>query len=97
MVKTILDGNLEKIQELQGPVQLATIQWVNRCFSLELRFKIISARRTAQHQNRLWQQGRDSNGKIIDISAVVTYLDGYTKKSKHQDGLAVDVLALGIQ
>lgn len=41
-------------------------------------------RRTTAQQRRLFAQGRTTPGKIV------TSLDGVTKRSKHQDGWAVD-------
>lgn len=42
--------------------------------------------RTAEEQNKLYQQGRTTEGKKI------TNADGYKKKSKHQSGNAVDLV-----
>lgn len=41
-------------------------------------------KRTTLRQQQLYAQGRTKPGKIV------THLDGVTKRSKHQDGLAVD-------
>jgi len=43
--------------------------------------------RTAEDQNKLYQQGRDLPGSII------TQVDGYIKKSYHQTGKAFDIYA----
>jgi len=53
---------------------------------------IIEGHRTAERQNKHWQKGRD-NDIITDKGKVVTYKDGYNKKSKHQGypSTAVDV------
>jgi peptidoglycan L-alanyl-D-glutamate endopeptidase CwlK len=56
---------------------------------------ITSGLRTAQEQNELYKKGRavvDGHMQIVDKSAVVTYADGYQKKSNHQGGNAVDVV-----
>jgi peptidoglycan L-alanyl-D-glutamate endopeptidase CwlK len=46
---------------------------------------IIFGKRTLEEQQKLFAQGRTIPGKIV------TNCDGINKKSKHQDGLAVDV------
>jgi len=43
--------------------------------------------RTAEDQNKLYQQGRDLPGSIV------TNVDGYIKKSYHQTGKAFDIYA----
>ena len=43
--------------------------------------------RTAEDQNKLYQQGRDLPGSII------TNVDGYIKQSYHQTGKAFDIYA----
>ena len=43
--------------------------------------------RTAEDQNKLYQQGRELPGSII------TNVDGYDKKSYHQTGKAFDIYA----
>ena len=55
-------------------------------------FGISHGNRTPKEQNDLFQKGRE-NGVIVDKSKVVTYLDGYNKKSKHNylPSLAVDI------
>lgn len=54
---------------------------------------IIEGHRSAETQNSHWQKGRE-NDIIVDKSKVVTYKDGYDKKSKHQGypSEAVDVV-----
>lgn len=51
-----------------------------------LRYPMVATdgRRTAAQQAALYAQGRTTPGKIV------THLDGVTKRSKHQDGRAVD-------
>lgn len=46
-------------------------------------FGITHGNRTSEVQNELYQKGRNKEGQIIDKSKVVTYVDGYIKKSKH--------------
>lgn len=50
-------------------------------------FGISHGHRTPEEQNELYQQGRTKPGNIV------TYLDGYTRKSKHNEtpSLAVDI------
>ena len=50
-------------------------------------FGVASGYRTAEEQNELYQQGRTKPGNIV------TYMDGYNKKSYHQSGNAVDIYA----
>lgn len=47
---------------------------------------IVSGLRTQEEQQALYAKGRDGNGEIV------THKDGIDKRSKHQDGLAVDVV-----
>ena len=58
-------------------------------------FGISHGIRTAEEQFKLWQQGRtqqpDGSWKVT--GKIVTKLDGKKQRSKHQDGLAVDVFA----
>lgn len=47
---------------------------------------VICGLRTAEEQKSLYAKGRSEDGKIV------TYADGVRRKSKHQDGVAVDVI-----
>jgi len=47
--------------------------------------------RTTRQQNELYQKGR---GLFPDKKKIVTYCDGYKRRSKHQDWLAVDIVIL---
>jgi peptidoglycan L-alanyl-D-glutamate endopeptidase CwlK len=47
---------------------------------------VISGFRTAEEQQELYAKGRTEDGPIV------TYKDGIVRKSKHQLGLAVDVV-----
>lgn len=47
---------------------------------------IVSGLRTAEEQAELYAQGRSKPGKIV------TYKDGYERRSNHQSGNAVDVV-----
>jgi peptidoglycan L-alanyl-D-glutamate endopeptidase CwlK len=46
---------------------------------------IVFGKRTLEQQQELYAQGRTKPGSIV------TYRDGIERRSKHQDGLAVDV------
>ena len=51
---------------------------------LGLPVRVTQARRTDAEQHALWQQGRETPGDTV------TDCDGYTRRSKHQDGRAID-------
>lgn len=57
---------------------------------------IVYGLRTAEEQFELYKKGREYVGDnlwtITDKSKVVTYKDGYIKKSNHQSGMAIDVI-----
>jgi peptidoglycan L-alanyl-D-glutamate endopeptidase CwlK len=62
-------------------------------FDLGFPMVITAGLRTAEQQHALWQKGRDEQGEIV------TYADGYLKKSNHQEredgyGHAVDLAFL---
>jgi peptidoglycan L-alanyl-D-glutamate endopeptidase CwlK len=54
----------------------------------------ISGHRSPAEQKSLFDKGRDASGKVIDKSKVVTTLDGYNKKSKHNESPshAIDIV-----
>ena len=54
---------------------------------------IVFGHRSVKLQNELYQKGR-TDGKVTDLSKVVTYLDGINKKSKHNysPSKAVDII-----
>jgi len=57
-------------------------------------FGISHGKRTADEQFELFKKGREyRNGEfyIVNKDEVVTYLDGFSKKSMHQYGRAVDI------
>ena len=63
-------------------------------------FFISEGVRTSQKQNEYFKKGRDKDGNIINKKEIVTNMDGYIKKSKHQikdDGYghAVDIYYVG--
>ena len=57
---------------------------------------IVYGLRTAEEQFALYRIGRRDVGNnqllITDEKKVVTYKDGYVNKSKHQSGMAIDVV-----
>lgn len=53
-------------------------------------WSIVSVLRTAKEQNELWKKGRDSFGREIYKSMVVTNADGTYQLSIHQSGDATD-------
>lgn len=57
-------------------------------------FGITWGHRSPVKQNELYQKGRDASGSIINKGDIVTYVDGFIKKSKHNymPALAVDIL-----
>ena len=57
-------------------------------------FGIICSYRSSIQQYELFKKGRDEQGNIIDKGKVVTYKDGYHKKSKHNviPSPAVDIM-----
>lgn len=57
-------------------------------------FGVTHGHRSSELQNDLYKKGRNESGEIIDKSKVVTYVDGYIKKSKHNylPSLAVDIV-----
>lgn len=50
---------------------------------------VTSGRRSASEQAALYAQGRTKPGIIV------THLDGVSRRSRHQDGLAVDCAFVG--
>lgn len=56
-------------------------------------FSVIFGHRSIEEQQKLFSQGRNSSGKIVDRSKVVTYVDGVEKKSDHNflPSRAVDI------
>lgn len=50
-----------------------------------MRLKVVSTRRSQRDQDRLYRQGRDTDGPIVT----------WTRRSKHTSGRAVDVTIVG--
>lgn len=55
-------------------------------------FRVTQGLRSWNDQQKLWQQGRDSNGNIVDLTKVVTKAP--PGHSWHEYGLAVDVVPM---
>ena len=58
-------------------------------------FTVLYGVRTAEEQFALFKKGRGEVSDawvVVDKKKVVTYCDGYLKKSKHQSGDAVDIV-----
>ena len=47
-------------------------------------FGISHGYRSPEYQHELFSKGRNELNEIVDITKVVTYCDGYIKKSKHK-------------
>lgn len=60
-----------------------------------LDFAVICGKRTAKEQQELYAKGRSRPDAlyIIEPEKVVTHCDGYGKRSAHQDGDALDIVA----
>ena len=82
---------IKSLSKLNG-VHPDLVKVVKRAIELSSQdFSVLYGVRTAEEQNSIYQQGRTKPGKIV------TYKDGYSKKSNHQvrgDGLgyAVDLI-----
>lgn len=59
-----------------------------QCEAHGIKVKLIQTLRDAEYQASLYAQGRTAPGKIV------TNCDGYTHPSKHQNGLAWDLVPL---
>lgn len=81
--------NLDSVHSEIGAVVRAALEaappWLD--------FAVISGFRTVVEQGMLWDKGRDKHGEIIRLEEVVTYKDGTFKRSRHQSGRAVDIVA----
>lgn len=72
--------------QLDPGVQWAAQRFVDACWGKKFFFRAdLPAIRTAQQQNALYQRGRTKPGRVV------THLDGFTKRSEHQDGMAWDL------
>jgi len=78
--------SLDKLAECEQDLQTLMIEAIKNS---PYDFGITWGYRSPVKQNELYQQGRTKDGKIV------TYVDGYDKKSKHNymPSLAVDIVA----
>lgn len=80
--------NAASVKKLAG-VNPALVKLVERADQISKQpFQIVQGNRTAAYQHSLWLQGRGKPGPIV------TWKDGYKKKSNHQGGNAIDFAAL---
>jgi peptidoglycan L-alanyl-D-glutamate endopeptidase CwlK len=78
---TFSDTSLKRLRGVHADLQTLFNQVV-----IHFDCSVISGVRTAEEQQDLYAKGRTEDGQIV------TYKDGVIKKSKHQLGLAVDVV-----
>ena len=57
-------------------------------------FSVVYGHRTPEEQHELWKKGRNARGEVIAADEVVTFRDGYKKKSNHNysPSRAVDII-----
>lgn len=77
-----------EIADLKPVAQELCRKHIAACEAAGIRVKLIQTLRDAEYQASLYAQGRTKPGKIV------TNCDGYSKKSKHQSGLAWDLVPL---
>ena len=93
-------------ERLQGvnPVLIELIEDALKVSPIDFGIPRHGGLRTAQDQHELWQKGRilknstlnpslRSSWEVVNKSQVITYTDGYERKSYHQSGNAFDVYA----
>lgn len=80
--------NSRNVNDLQPSAKIACLAHIAACEVLGIKTKLIQTLRDAEYQKSLYAQGRTAPGKIV------TNCDGYHKQSKHQSGLAWDLVAL---
>lgn len=80
--------NSRNVNDLQPAAKIACLAHIAACEALGIKTKLIQTLRDAEYQKSLYNQGRTTAGKIV------TSADGYRKLSKHQTGLAWDLVAL---
>lgn len=80
--------NSRRIEDLQPSAQIYCKRHIEACAAAGISTKLIQTKRDAEYQNHLYKQGRTEPGKVV------TNCDGYSKKSKHQSGLAWDLVPL---
>ena len=74
------NSSKKKLESVRSDLQIV----LNEAIKV-IDFTVVYGLRTTIEQQMLYAQGRTTPGKIV------TYLDGVTKRSKHQDALAVDL------
>ena len=57
-------------------------------------FSVVYGHRSPEEQKELWMKGRNARGEVVNSSEVVTFKDGFDKKSKHNyyPSKAVDII-----
>ena len=80
--------NSRNINDLEPAAKTACLAHIAACEALGIKTKLIQTLRDAEYQKSLYNQGRTAPGKIV------TNCDGYRKRSKHQSGLAWDLVPL---
>lgn len=86
--------SVEKIKQLHPKVRETFTNFITECentFGVTIRI-VEPVFRSIDDQNKLYQQGRDAKGNIIDKSKVVTNAKG--GRSFHNYGLAIDMVVL---
>lgn len=77
--------NSRKIEDLKPLAQKACRLFLAECAKQGLNVCITQTLRDAEYQYSLYQKGRTVKGSIV------TWCDGYKKKSNHQSGMAWDI------
>ena len=80
--------NSRRIEDLKPAAQAKCLLHIKGCVDAGIKVKLIQTLRDAEYQASLYAQGRTKPGKIV------TNCDGYSRKSKHQSGLAWDLVPL---
>lgn len=91
MTYSFSQRSLDKLKECHEDLQVLMLTAIK---TSPYDFGITWGYRSPVKQNELYQQGRDKNGNIISKKDVITYVDGYDKKSKHNynPSHAVDII-----
>lgn len=72
--------SLSRLAECHEDLQMLAVEAIS---ASPYDFGITHGHRTSDEQKKLYNKGRDKEGNIIDKKKIVTYVDGYIKKSKH--------------
>lgn len=81
---SLLNENLQKLDELQPHVRWAAHRWTVDCFNEMLYFRVLEVYRTPERQMSLYALGRWVVGKVVT----------WTKSSEHTKRLACDIVPL---